>query len=187
MTGPVNSAAPQSVSADHGRIHPRTHLFVIATLYSDSGSAPVHVRNMSPSGALIESAVLPELGTKVRLKRGSLQASGRIVWKAGRKAGVSFAGNVHVADWMLKTPSPQERVDRIISDYKANGQHAQAAPESSCHDEDGSVRSELALLRAELTQLGNLLSNDVILVATHPELQLLDISLQRVERLIGRL
>ena len=35
--------------------------------------------------------------------------------------------------------------------------------------------------------LGNALSADVILVATHPEIQSLDISLQRIERIIGAL
>lgn len=183
MTGSATQPAPN----DNGRLQARTHLFVLATLYSDLGSAPVHVRNMSQSGALIESAVLPGPGAEVRLKRGSLQASGRLVWQAGRRAGISFAGNVNVADWMLKTPDPQSRIDRIVSDLRANGQPMETTLENVCVAAENPVRSELALLRTELTQLGNLLSNDVILVATHPELQLLDISLQRVDRLIERI
>lgn len=183
----MNNATTQASPADNGRLHPRTHLFVIATLYADSGSAPVHVRNMSQTGALIESAVLPRPGTTVKLKRGSLQASGRIVWKAGKRAGVSFTGDIHVAEWMLKTTGPQDQVDRIVSDFRANGRSMQAAPEKALAPKGDCMRSELDSLRADLTQLGNLLSNDVILVATHPELQLLDISVQRIDQLIKRL
>ena len=34
-------------------------------------------------------------------------------------------------------------------------------------------------------QLGNGLTADVVLVATHPEIQLLDIALQRIERIMA--
>jgi len=183
----VNNATTQASPAGNGRLHPRTHLFVIATLYADSGSAPVHVRNMSQTGALIESALLPRPGTTVKLKRGSLQASGRIVGKAGKRAGVSFTGDIHVAEWMLKTAGPQDQVDRIVSDFQANRQSKQAVPERALAPKSDCMRSELDSLRADLTQLGNLLSDDVILVATHPELQLLDISVQRIDQLIERL
>lgn len=32
---------------------PRTNMFVLATIYADTGSAPARVRNLSPTGALI--------------------------------------------------------------------------------------------------------------------------------------
>ena len=51
------------------RREPRTNMFVMATIYADTGSAPVKVRNLSSTGALIEGEVLPPLGATVRLRR----------------------------------------------------------------------------------------------------------------------
>jgi hypothetical protein len=49
------------------------------------------------------------------------------------------------------------------------------------------MQSELSALRSELTKLGEGLVGDIILVATHPELQLLDVALQRVDRIAAGL
>ena len=49
------------------------------------------------------------------------------------------------------------------------------------------IETEVKLLRSDLINLGNVLAADVILVATHPEIQSLDISLQRIERIMGAL
>jgi hypothetical protein len=40
----------------------RSNMFVMAVLYCDGCSAPVRIRNLSRSGALIESAVIPPDG-----------------------------------------------------------------------------------------------------------------------------
>ena len=49
------------------------------------------------------------------------------------------------------------------------------------------MAAELMTLRTELAELGNSLIGDVVLVATHPEIQALDIAVQRIDRMIGRL
>jgi hypothetical protein len=46
---------------------------------------------------------------------------------------------------------------------------------------------ELTQLRAELGALENALIADVILVATHPEIQMLDIACQRIDRVLRHL
>jgi hypothetical protein len=46
---------------------------------------------------------------------------------------------------------------------------------------------ELGQLRAELAELESALLADVILVATHPEIQTLDISVQRIDRILTSL
>jgi hypothetical protein len=163
----------------------RTHLFVIATLCWNGGSAPVHVRNMSAKGALIESAILPAPGSRVVLKRGSLEAGGHIAWAASRKAGLALGATVNVSDWMIRRAcAHQDRIDEIVAELKfpdmRNGSPAVPAEPSVALP----IETELALLRADLIQLGNGLAADVILVATHPEIQLIDIALQRVERLM---
>lgn len=180
-----NALATSLEPAEH-RHSTRTHLFVVATLCWNEGSAPVHVRNMSSRGALIEADVLPKPGSRIVLKRGSLEAGGRIAWATSRQAGLAFNAAVRETDWMIRRANAhQDRVDEIVATLKAEA----AGSEQAGEPPDGprcsvEIETELALLRADLTQLGNGLTADIILVATHPEIQLLDIALQRIERVM---
>lgn len=182
----MNCATPAFSTLDEGRKDPRSHLFVAATLYSDLGSVPVRIRNMSQSGALIEASVVPDPGAAVILKRGSLQAAGQIAWKVERKAGIAFSTKVTVADWLSrKLCAHQERVDEIVSSLEPGGQAGSGA-DAMNSSSDTSIVAELTALRAELVRLGDGLASDAILVATHPEIQMVDIALQRVDRIIGQ-
>lgn len=185
----VNNVAPAIGMPDNGRKQSRTHLFVAATLFAEGGSVPVHIRNMSPSGALIESEVLPEPGVKVVLKRGSLHANGCVVWKVERRAGIAFAATVSVADWMSRHPSPQQaRIDDLVSSFKSD-RRTDIGFSVEANDVSGaaSIEAELMTLRSDLAELEAGLIGDTILVATHPEIQIIDISLQRIDRLIAKL
>jgi hypothetical protein len=183
-------SAPDLVplTTDEGRRLARTHLFVAATFSFANGSSPVHIRNMSPSGALIEGAVLPDQGEAATLRRGSLEAKVKVVWKAGRKAGLSFLSTVHVPDWMSKTlPSHQARVDDVIRDIRAGQAGSSTSPiERAIGADDPSIEAELQHLRNELSSLENVLVGDAAVVMAHPEIQLLDIALQRIDRIIAR-
>lgn len=161
-------------------------MFVAATLYSDKGSCPVHIRNMSLQGALIEGAALPALDAPVTLRRGGLAASARIVWLAGRKAGVAFCATVYIADWMSRNgDSHQARVDDVVRDIRSDRGRPDPAPGSSSPTSvNALLNAELTALRAELIAMENELTGDVVVVATHPEIQLLDVALQRVERML---
>ena len=178
---------PDLNCASENREQSRTHLFVIAALNSEVGSTPVHVRNMSQSGALVEANDLPAPGTRITLKRGSLAAGGRIAWKGGRRAGISFDSSIFVADWMSRLPADhQSQVDEMVDSIKQGLPQPDSA---ASHEARGllDILAELAVLKADLTQLGNSLAGDMIMVATHPELQLLDISIQRTDRIVARL
>lgn len=182
----MNNTASVIAPIDEARQEPRTHLFVSATLYWEASSAPINMRNMSPTGALIESPVIPEPDAAVVLRRGSLEVPGRIAWKAGRKAGIAFRHAIHVADWMSRTPRVgQQRVDAIVSDFKAGRQTEGLAANTAAGV--NSMAAELESLRKELRELEESLIGDAILVATHPEIQTLDISLQRIDQMIGQL
>ena len=185
----MNNIAHKVPSHDDGRTQPRTHLFVAATLYSEAGSVPVRVRNMSPSGALIESATIPDPGTKAILRRGSLHAAGRIAWKLAGKGGVAFETAIYVADWMSRLPGiSQQRIDQIVSKYKSDGQMGHdSVVDDNASASTSSIEEELSALRAELAELEASLVGDLILVATHPEIQTLDISRQRIDRIIKQL
>ena len=163
----------------------RTHLFVIATLCWDEGWAPVHIRNMSVKGALIEAEDLPRPGSLIVLKRGSLEVGGCIAWAELGRAGLAFTAAVRETDWMVRRASAhQERVDEIVTMLKAQATADECLPEAERPRGPVEIETELVLLRADLTKLGDTLAADVILVATHPEIQLIDIALQRVDRIM---
>lgn len=83
------------------RLDSRNNIFVMAALYASGRSVtPVRVRNISRTGALIEAGALPTVGTKVRLSRASLSASGTVVWIEGSKCGVQFDASISVANWL---------------------------------------------------------------------------------------
>jgi hypothetical protein len=184
----VDSSASAIVIFDEGRRQPRTHLFVAAILYSGGRAAPVRIRNMSPSGALLEGAGIAEAGTAVTLKRGSLEAFGVVAWSADLKAGIAFSGPVEIASWMSrKPPSHQARVDEIVAEIRTGHpgpDHLRPAPRTYGA---GSLEAELAQLRADLSRLGGKLASDPALIAAHPEIQMLDVSVQRIDRMIGQL
>ena len=123
----------------------------------------------------------------VVLKRGSLEASGRIAWGAAGQAGLSFSTSVTVSDWMAKRENAhQDRVDEIVASLKADALgFEQPAMARDRPNRSVEIETELALLRADLVKLGDALTSDIILVATHPEIQLIDIALQRVGRIMA--
>ena len=134
---------------------------------------------------MIEAADLPDVGERIKLRRGPLYANGWIAWRIERKAGVRLDAAVHAADWMSRqVSSGQERVDALISIVRSDTSKATvSANAADCM----SIEGELHQLRVELAALEKALLNDVIVVATHPEIQTIDISLQRIDRILKRL
>jgi hypothetical protein len=182
----MSSVAPQIDPASEGRQQPRTHLFVAATLYADSDSIPVNIRNMSLTGALVEADALPEVGTRVSLSRGQLRATGSVAWRAGRRAGLRFEAAVCVPDWMSRQGTAgQQRIDGLLAVIRSDA--GQAGTEAHEAADPMSIQAELGQLHAELVEMERALIADVILVATHPEIQTFDISLQRIDRILKRL
>ncbi|MDQ3074192.1 MAG: PilZ domain-containing protein [Pseudomonadota bacterium] len=163
----------------------RTHLFLAAALYAGHEIIPVRVRNLSPSGALIEGEDLPPVWSDIVLRRGLLEASGTIAWAASGRAGLSFNAPVEVFDW-LPTKERQARVDRLAFALKTPGGMT-VAPVPATDEHAMSmveIVAELVALQAGLDQLGDTLARDALLMATCPELQFLDIAGQRIGRLV---
>jgi hypothetical protein len=188
IQGMAESASSLAPLHPHpGRQHERTHMFVAASICSEAGSCPVRIRNMSLSGALIEGAIIPEPGVLMTLRRGSLHAAAKIVWKVNRKAGVAFSTTVEIADWMSRNPpSHQAKVDEIMRGIRGGISEEGPAPAARRPEPtSSSLEMELNALKAELVALENGLTNDMDVVAAHPEIQLLDIALQRVGRMLA--
>ena len=180
---------PEAESATpEDRRDERTHLFVIGTLYFGRASAPVRVRNLSAAGALIEGTSLPLAGTEIILRRGDLKASGIAVWVASGRAGLCFKSPVAVSSWLpTKEPSRQRHADRFVFGLKHAGLAAGIAgvlPVEEAKLCMPAVVPELESLQVELGHLADSLAKDVILVATHPEVQFLDEAVQRIGKIV---
>lgn len=176
---------PEELAAGDQRVNHRTHLFVVATLSAGKVSTPVVIRNLSASGALVEGSVLPDVGTAVEIRRASLAVEGLVAWQSKNQAGIAFKSLIDVRAWLSrKGGSGQGTVDRIVFDTKYGSVGNAAPPELACvpagRDE---ALAELEVLRNELVKLGDALVQDIVLVAAHPEIQTLDIAIQRIDRL----
>ncbi len=160
----------------------RNNLFVIATLYGADGSAPVRIRNMSRSGALVEGGVLPPVGAEVRLCRGSLGVTGNLVWLAGRRAGLHFAGAIAVAEWL---PSGQRGTHQQLADEMVH-QARLGIIATSIASTPGPppLNDELLCLSRSLERAGEDLAADMDIATRHSgPLQLIDMAAQALAKL----
>jgi hypothetical protein len=160
-------------------------MFVLASMAAASVSGPIKIRNMSPSGALIEGAALPHVGEHLSLGRGNLSAAGTIVWRDGGRAGLRFDHLVEVAAW-LPAGSRQQQVDQTFHELK-NGL-ASTAPLTAAAPTGPTAPSPIGktdLLEAAsaLDTLADALAEDAQVIASHStRLQALDIAAQLLRR-----
>ena len=163
-------------------------MFVMATIYADSGSAPIRVRNLSPTGALIEGPLLPPPGTQVRMSRGSLNIMGDIIWHKDRRAGLRFKSTVSVADWLPhgRSLDDQQRIDEVIQNARmGNRGVSPRAPIDSLTSHSTKLSAmELRRLRLTILTLSEDLAADPLVVERHgAKLQTLDVVAQALGRL----
>lgn len=172
---------PASVSRPEASARaPRKNIFLTATLLVGGMGRPVRVRNLSASGALVESANLPETGNAAVLQRGSLRAECTIVWQLGGRGGLHFARPIELADW-IPGSSAEGRAE--VDHPAAVAPSASARnPDASAAIEPGLLRrtaDELAFVSRRLEALGSDLTDDIHVVMRHStSLQELDISMQ---------
>ena len=156
---------------------------------------PVHIRNLSASGALVEGHALPDAGTAVSIRRAKLEVGGIVAWKSANQAGIAFHRAIFVPSWLPGTSASRQcAIDSFVFDSKAGPRGGTRQPETpdppagavpAAPGAAAQALAELAALKTELIALGEALCGDVILVATHPEIQAIDIAIQRVDRLLA--
>ena len=152
-------------------------MFVLASMTAQSVSCPVKIRNMSPDGALIESAALPSVGEHLSLRRGDLSAVGQVVWRQGGRAGLRFDHNVEVAAW-LPAGSRQQQVDQTFHELK-NGLIEIAPSPAAPTGPSPFDKQDLLDAAQALDALADALAEDAIVIARHStNLQVLDIAAQ---------
>ena len=158
-------------------------MFVLATMSGSSAAGPVRIRNMSPAGALIEGDYLPTLGELISLRRGTLSASGTVVWRQDGKAGLRFDRAIDVTGWLPAGSTGQQAVDRAFQELKA-GASAPSYPTQVPQLQQSPVdTAELLRTAAALDDLADALAEDPAVVASHgSKLQTFDIAAQLLRR-----
>jgi hypothetical protein len=184
----ANGADTEAAQSQEVRRQTRSSVFVAAHLEGEGAQAPVKIRNMSPNGAMIETALAPPPGTKVRLVRGSLVALGEVVWSRSPRCGLRFASELSVREWLAPPASlAQQRVDEVVAQLKARPPGASdlvpftPAPEAP-QARNPQLAHDLARALELLRDLGDELASSGETLARHARrLQNLDISMQVIE------
>ena len=167
-----------------GRAAARTNLFMAATLRTADNEIPVKIRDLSVTGAQIESATLPDVGAAITLARGRLSVQGRVTWCVERRCGLQFTARISVQDWMANPVNrEQRRIDHVVAAVKA-GTIPQTAPANQKSKARPEVAEDLRSVAQLLENLGDTLASDPALVAQHGiEMQNLDIAMQTLNAL----
>ena len=182
----LDNSLPDNVPgrSTQARAAVRVNLFMAATLHASGVETAVKIRDLSATGAQIESSVLPEVGSPMTLGRGRLSVQGHVAWCAERRCGLKFALKISVPDWMANPVNREQgRVDQIVTAVKAGvvplvsaAAHATAPVEGAAQD--------LARVSRLLENLGDALASDPAVIAQHGiALQSLDIAIQTLTAL----
>lgn len=165
---------------------PRASIYVAAALYCDGISAPVKIRNISSTGALVEGAVIPSLGALVQLVRGPLIVHGLVVWGTEGQCGLKFSGCVDVQQWSsIPSNGEQQRVDEVVRLVRAGAVPLPVPPlvrlgePDEIADCEPQISGDLRRACDLLDNLGEILASDLDIVMKHgTALQNLDIAMQ---------
>lgn len=189
-----NSLAPRDMSQAYERSHQRKAMFVTANLSSSGMTGNVRVRNISDSGALIEADTLPPVGERVKLRKGELSATGTIIRREGKQAGIRFERLVNAIDWLPNKAHSQLMVDIAFETIKprfeggpptANAA-ANARAEAIALPSSPATRDELEGIADMLDALADRMSEDPVILASYlDKLQVLDIASQKLRK-VGR-
>jgi hypothetical protein len=166
------------------RAEGRSSLYLAASLYCDGASSPVKIRNISSTGALLESRTVVAGGSLVQLVRGSLIVHGLVAWTENEKLGLKFSGSVDVQQWrMTPNNAEQQRIDDIVRLVKAGAVPLPiSAPSHAVPTDEEGPSADLQRASRLLANLGDRLANDAIVVALYSaELQNLDIAIQVID------
>ena len=69
----------------------RSRVYLVAWLRSSGGCEQVRIRDVSRSGALVEGAAAPPVGSTIQLVRGNTSVEARIAWADSTWFGVEFS------------------------------------------------------------------------------------------------
>jgi hypothetical protein len=164
--------------AGHARAS-RKNLLLSASIEAGALKAPVRIRNLSESGAMIDGAALPEVGATLILRRLEVEIGAVTVWRASGRCGIRFDGKASVDEWVSGVRRPrgaeersQARVDEIQAAVR-NGDPLPAdggpMPEMPLNTDglDTRIAEELAYVRRMLDAVVDDLTDDPIMLQRH--------------------
>jgi len=165
-------------------------MFLAAVMGVGAEHSLVKVRNMSSTGAMIESPVTLARGTNVNLVRGALKCQATVIWSCLGRCGLRFTSDVHIKDWLAApTKAQQSRVDEIVILVKAGvtnlGLGPDAPREVRCHEQLVDDLAAAVTLMQDLED--DLASSDATLQRHAIKLQNLDIAMQMMRAIAGEL
>jgi hypothetical protein len=180
---------------------PRKNIFLAAEIEAGSLRAPVRIRNMYETGAMIEGPALPLVGHAVLLARADIRMTGIVLWSRMGRCGLRFDGLAHVADWIagkqVSTPlGPlvgQAGVD-VTQAAIRSGESLEAdqlleplVPQPSDKDSreiQVRIADEISAVQRQIASIADKLSDDRILLARHSaQLQGLQIASEVLDHL----
>jgi len=175
---------------------PRKNLLLGATIEAGALKAPVRIRNMSETGAMLDGPALPDVGTSLMLRRLQVEIGATVVWNTAGRCGIAFDGKVSVDEWVAGVrqiprlgSSGQARVDAIQSALRSGEQLSVEPPPAptlpvSAHELDSRIAEEMDHARRLLEDVGDELSDDPVLLQRHADLlQRFDIACQIIGHL----
>jgi hypothetical protein len=112
-----------SMPRPDNRSEGRSNVFLTASLDTGTARIPVRIRNLASRGALVESSSLPPVGTRVRLVRGELIATGDLTWDGSGQGGINFCDPIDVESWVKRVGhAGQQHIDRAVAALRGKGE-----------------------------------------------------------------
>jgi len=175
----------------------RKNLMLAAAIESAGTRAPVRIRNLSETGAMLDGAALPAPGASLLLIRADIQVSASVVWCAGGRCGIRFDNiAASVDEWVTGKRAAvfagqqgQARVDAIQSVVRSGAAlpseaAAPAGAAISAAELERRIAEEIIYVQRLIDALGEELIEDPVMLQRHSRvLQNLDRASQVLEHL----
>ena len=175
----------------------RKNLMLAATIECAGTRAPVRIRNLSETGAMLDGAALPDPGVSLVLVRAEITVGATVVWREGGRCGIHFDSIAATVDeWVTgKRPASfagkqgQARVDAIQTAVRTGAAlPAEPAPAAvgklDAAELERRVAEEVIHVQRLIDALGEELVEDPVMLQRHMRmLQNLDRASQILEHL----
>ena len=76
------------------RHEPRTRVLIRVTMKTEDQISSACIRNISQNGMMVQSALPPAIGTRVRLTSRDLRVEGSVIWRSGRRFGIQTGQSI---------------------------------------------------------------------------------------------
>jgi hypothetical protein len=188
--GPIGAGAAQPRAT-------RKNLMLAASIESAGTRAPVRIRNLSETGAMLDGAALPAPGAALILVRADIQVPASVVWCEGGRCGIRFDNVAATVDeWItgkrtavFQGQQGQARVDAIQNVVRSGAALPSEAgmPRGmavSPAELERRIAEEIIYVRRLIDTLGEELVEDPVMLQRHSRvLQNLDRASQVLDHL----